>query len=100
MPSSARCRPTKRSTSCSTTTPLTSIPRGRLGDSVATMLGKRDELHCAGPRINPADRVLSPFGDPNGTVGPDDHAVRRRTGSQSDQIGLAGLGERVLRAAG
>jgi len=27
MPSSARCRPTKRSTSCSTTTLLTSIPR-------------------------------------------------------------------------
>jgi hypothetical protein len=58
----------------------------------AALLGQRKKLDGAGRGLHPRDRVLSAFSDPGGAVGADDHAVRRCTRPQRDQIRLASSG--------
>src|SRR5262249_59350280 len=61
------------------------------------LLGQREQLDVLGLGVDARDGVLPAFGQPGIAVGPDDHAVRRRTGPERNFLELAALG---IEAAG
>src|SRR5262249_11863111 len=55
-------------------------------------LRQREQLDLFALGVDPRDGVLPAFGQPGIAIGPDDHAVRRRTGPERNLLEPAGLG--------
>src|SRR5262249_28692783 len=68
------------------------VERGGVEVDVTARLGQGPARHLPGLRVDADDRVGPTFGDPGRPVGADDHAVRRRSGAERDEIDLAWRG--------
>src|SRR5439155_11660110 len=70
----------------------TLVERGRVEVGPLARLRQWPALDLARVRIDAHDRVRAALGDPRRAVGADDHAVRRRTLAQRDQLDPAARG--------